>query len=188
MLRISKSSLLKLQWKYVSWSVNGFEILKPLSFQCTWIIKSSCDLKRSKLMRIRESSRFFYNPRWCRRTCGTCSSGRQAGRQTSKLSLHLLLPEAAVWAVSQREPPAEKKKTKTTKDPPLLVSAAWNCPNRPGVEKDRWSPQRQTEMIPQTHPDTTPQPDPPTAAAGHQKPVFTKQTHPQAATSWEPQI
>lgn len=32
-------------------------------------------------------------------------------------TLHLLLPEATV---SKKQPPAEKKKTKTTKDPPLL--------------------------------------------------------------------
>lgn len=71
--------------------------------------------------------------------------------------------------VSQKEPPAEKKKTKTTKDPPLLVTTAWNCPNRPGVEQDRWSKHPHThtkgkQMIPQSVPDTTPKPDPPTAS------------------------
>lgn len=70
-------------------------------------------------------------------------------------------PLCELWVrknLQQRE-----EKTKTTKDPPLLVTLAWNCQNRHGVEQDRWSPEKQTGMIPQTHPDTTPKPDPPTA-------------------------
>lgn len=93
----------------------------------------------------RWSTKFIHTPflsknGWCRLMCWTCSSGQQWDGQKTKLSLHQLLPEAGVWAVSQREPPAEKKKTKTTKDPPLLVTMAWHCQNRPGVEQDRWSP------------------------------------------------